>query len=166
MNLVSSPKKAENERTQGRAKQETPFEELRHAFVVGRPVEVFHSVLSAVTAAEAELTRLETAIKTRKLECAVQVALVVESADQEVLGGKLFVAGHSPEHAARTITAIAALKQPKIAGLVYCVMDTKTGNFEFWTKAFVRGRDTEKILDLAVADGMRRLHADAGNTGQ
>jgi hypothetical protein len=166
MNLVSGPKKTEKGQKLGRMKEETPFEELRHAFVVGRPVEVAHTPLTAVAAAEAELTRLEAAIKARNLECVAQVALVVESADQEVFGGKLFVAGHSSEIAAKIITDIAALKEPKIAGLVYCIVDAKTGNFEFWTKAFIRGRDTEKILDLAVADGMRRLHADARKSGQ
>jgi hypothetical protein len=167
MNPISSLKDAEKEQKRGRVKQETPFEELRHAFIVGRPVEIVHTPLSAVSAAEAELTRLETAIKTRKLTCVAQVALVVASADQETFGGKLFVANHSSEAAAQTITAIAALKEPKIAGLVFAVVDTEEGNFEFWTKAFKRDRDTEKVLDLAVADGLSRLHnVGKGKPGQ
>jgi hypothetical protein len=159
MNLIANLKKAEKEQKRGRMKQETPFEELRHAFVVGRPVEVFHTPLSAVSAAEAELTRLENAIGERKLGCMPQVALVVAAKNK---GVGLFVADHSSEDAAKTITAIAALTEPKIVGLVYCIVNPKTGEYEFWTKAFFRGRDTEKILDLAVADGVNKLRAKAG----
>ena len=138
--------------------KQTPFEELRHAFVVGRPTDANHTPLSAVNTAQAELIRLESALEKRKLLGVVaQVALVVGSKDQQAFGGKLFVVSRSLEEIATIITEISRLKEPMLAGLVYCVMDTQTGAYEFWTKAFVRGRDTEKILDLAVAAGLRKL---------
>jgi hypothetical protein len=144
-------------------KEVPPFEELRHDFIVGRPTEVDHTPLSAVNAAQAELIRLELAIKTRGLTCAAQVGLVVGSKDRQPFGGKLFVVSHSLDEIATMITAISQLKEPTLAGLVYCVLDAQTGAYEFWTKAFVKSRDAEKILDLAVADGLRRLQGKPVN---
>jgi hypothetical protein len=160
--LMDGLKEAQETTKRKRVQKEAPFEELRHAFIVGRPTEVDHTPLSAVNAAQAELIRLELAIKERGLTCAAQVALVVGSKDQQPFGGKLFVVSRSLEEIATMITAISQLKEPTLAGLVYCVMDTQTGAYEFWTKAFIKGRDAEKTLDLAVADGLKRLQNKPG----
>jgi hypothetical protein len=134
-----------------------PFQELRRRMSVGRPTEVHHTPLSGVTAAEAELTRLEKAIAERGMKCLSQVAIVVKAKDRPGFAGILRPVDHSAQTATKLITEFASLKEPTIAGLVYCIVDPKTGNFEFWTKAFVKGREIEKVLDLAVADGMNRM---------
>lgn len=133
-----------------------PFEKLRRSFIVGRPAEVVHDPVSGISAAQGELRRLEDAIAALGMSCQVQVALIVSTAAKE-RAGKLFAVSHSAHHAAQLITSIAALKEPKMAGLVYAVVDPKTLEFEFWTKAFVKGRETEKLLDLAVAHGVNKM---------
>ncbi len=142
--------------------KETSFETLRHAFVVGRPSPVEHTILSGVAAAQAELTRLESVIATRGLQARCQVALVVASTDAG-RAGKLYPMDHSPAHAAKVIENIAGLSEPRIIGLVYAIVDPATSDYEFWSKSFVRGRAAAKILDLAVADGLRRLHGEPGD---
>lgn len=138
-----------------------PLEKLRKSFIVGRPSEVQHDPVSGVAAAQAELRRLEAAIADMELQAQCQIALVVLSTGEN-RGGRLFVVGGSAESAARVITSIAGLQQPRLMGLVYAVVES-SGAFEFWTKAFVRGRAAEQILDLAVADGLRRLQDGGSN---
>jgi hypothetical protein len=132
-----------------------PFEMLRRSFIVGRPSVVAHTVVSAVSAAQSELTRLEAAIAAAGMRCQCQVGLVVSTTAKE--GAGRFGVSHSAHHAAQLITKIAALKEPKMLGLVYAIVDPKTLEFEFWTKAFFKGRETEKLLDLWVADGVNRM---------
>jgi hypothetical protein len=132
-----------------------PFEKLRRAFIVGRPTEVVHNPVSGVSAAQGELKRLEDALADSGMQCQVQVGLVVSTPARE--GAGLFVVSHSAHHAAEVITSIAALKEPKLLGLVYAVVDPKTMDFEFWTKAFFKGRATEKLLDLWVVDGVNKM---------
>ena len=132
-----------------------PFEKLRRAFIIGRPSEVQHSIVSGVSAAQDELKRLEEKIAEMKLECAAQVCVVVSTSHERE--GKWYPVNSSPHHAAKVISDIATLPDPQVVGLVYAVVDTQTRDFEFWTKAFIKGRQTEKLLDLAVLKGLRRM---------
>ncbi len=132
-----------------------PFEMLRRSFIVGRPSVVAHTVVSAVSAAQGELKRLEAAIAAYGMRCQAQVGLVVSTTAKE--GAGLFVVRHPAHDAAQLITNIAALKEPKMLGLVYAIVDPKTLEFEFWTKAFFKGRETEKLLDIWVVDGVNRM---------
>jgi hypothetical protein len=132
-----------------------PFEKLRRSFIVGRPVQVLHDPVSGISAAQGELKRLEEAIAASGMRCQAQVGLVVSTTAKE--GAGLFVVSHSAHHAAQLITSIAALPEPKMAGLIFAIVDPKTLEFEFWTKAFFKGRETEKLLDFWVADGVKRM---------
>jgi len=133
-----------------------PWENLRHAFLVGRPTEVKHTPLTAVTAAQDQLAKLEerkVAVGLPNTKTEVGIVVTFEPAMIQV-----FPVEGGDREAVQTAGAIAALTNPVIVGLVYVVADPdNVANFEFWTKAFLRGREYEKILELAVADQMERV---------
>jgi hypothetical protein len=131
------------------------LEKLRLSFIVGRPMEVAHTPVSGVSAAQSELKRLGDAIAKTGIEAQAEIALLVNALEDK--RGKIFPITHYPQQAASVIGEIARLREPVIVGLLYVVVELKTLAFEFWTKAFVRGREAEKTLDLAVADYVRQV---------
>lgn len=137
-----------------------PFEKLRRAFVTGRPVEVKHTPVSAVAAAQDALARLTAKIAELGLtNVQPEVGVVVFS---RALGGKSVPVTMDAKAAAQAVSEIAEHTEPVIAGLVFAVADGT--NYEFWTRAFLKGRLAEKMLDLAVADLVKQLRKRMGET--
>ena len=129
------------------------MENLRKRLIVGRPAEVVHTPVSGVAAVQAELGRVNTTIREMGLKCRAELGIVVRSAEKE-FAGRTFIITSSAQEAAKAIADIAALQDPQMVGTIYAVIDEHTGVFEFWTRPFIKGRDAEKILDLAVAKAM------------
>jgi hypothetical protein len=135
-----------------------PFEKLRRVFVTGRPVEVKHTAVTAVAAAQDALARLTAKIAELNLaNVQPEVGLVVFSRE---LGGKTISVTMDAKAAAQSVADIAEHTAPVIAGLVFAVADGK--NYEFWTKAFLKGRLVEKMLDLSVAEQVKQLRKRLG----
>jgi hypothetical protein len=133
-----------------------PWERLRHAFLVGRPTEVKHTPLTAVTAAQDQLAKLdERKVAVGLPNTKTEVGIVVTFAPSMI---QVFPVEGGDREAVQTAAAIASLPNPVIVGLVYVVADPdNVSNFEFWTKAFLRGREYEKLLVLAVVKQMERV---------
>lgn len=135
-----------------------PFEKLRRAFVTGRPVEVKHTAVSAVAAAQDALARLIAKIAELGLtKVQPEVGIVVFS---RALGGKTVSVTMDAKASAQTVADIAEHTEPVIAGLIFAVADGE--NYEFWTRAFLKGRMIEKMLDLAVAQQVKDLRKRLG----
>lgn len=137
-----------------------PFEKLRRAFVTGRPVEVKHTPVSAIAAAQDALARLTAKIPELGLaNVHPEVGVVVFS---RALGGKTVSVTMDAKAAAQAVAEIAEHSEPVIAGLVFAVADGK--EYEYWTRAFLKGRLPEKMLDLAVAEQVKQLRKSMGET--
>lgn len=135
-----------------------PFEKLRRAFVTGRPMEVKHTAVTAVAAAQDALNRLITKISELGLaKVRPEVAIVVFS---RALGGEPVPVTMDDKASAQAVAKIAEHAEPVIAGLIFAVADGK--NYEFWTRAFLKGRMIEKMLDLAVAQQVKNLKESFG----
>jgi len=136
-----------------------PFQELRRRMSVGRPAEVEHTPLSAVNAACVAANSVLAEINKMGLTAIMlDVAVVADAADKKP-GGRTFPVPHSVAGIGKVVDAIAALPEVQLVGLIFCVVNTATGDWEIWTKAFRRGREYQKTLDVAVARQVQELAA-------
>jgi hypothetical protein len=121
-----------------------PLQRVRRAMLVGRPTEKTDlRPVAAVAEAQEFVARLKTRMLTEGIHDArVEVGLVTEDC-------RVFAVTLDDAHDAQIAAQLAALGSPKIVGLVFTVSDGS--RLEWWTRAFMKGRAVEQILDRALA---------------
>ncbi len=138
-----------------------PLQELRRRFSTGRPANVEHTPISAVSAACAAADAIGNEIKKQKIQARFEVGVVAVSVESKP-PARMFAIPQAAQGIGAVIDALYALPHPQMVGLIFAVVDSK-GGFEMWHKAFKPGREYQKVLDLAVADQVNRLRSGGSN---